>query len=52
VSDAALLAEHDNGVVINCAVNLDIDWVNVPEPEPPHICSPTAAGRFVTTSWG
>jgi myo-inositol-1(or 4)-monophosphatase len=31
VSDAALLAEHDIGVVINCAVNLDIDWVNVPE---------------------
>ncbi|MGN2427592.1 inositol monophosphatase family protein [Klebsiella electrica] len=32
VSDAELLAEHDIGVVINCAVNLDIDWVNVPEP--------------------
>lgn len=31
VSDAALLAEHDIGVVINCAVNLDIDWVNTPE---------------------
>lgn len=31
VSDAALLAQHDIGIVINCAVNLDIDWVNVPE---------------------
>lgn len=31
VSDAALLAEHDIGIVINCAVNLDIDWVNTPE---------------------
>ncbi len=31
VSDAALLARHDIGVVINCAVNLDIDWVNAPE---------------------
>lgn len=31
VSDAALLAGHNIGVVINCAVNLDIDWVNNPE---------------------
>lgn len=31
VSDVALLAAHDIGVVINCAVNLDIDWVTVPE---------------------
>ncbi|MCT9843141.1 inositol monophosphatase [Leclercia adecarboxylata ATCC 23216 = NBRC 102595] len=31
VSDAALLAEHDIGIVINCAVNLDIDWVTHPE---------------------
>ncbi|WP_409306688.1 inositol monophosphatase family protein [Pectobacterium sp. B1J-3] len=29
--DAALLATHDIGIVINCAVNLDIDWVNTPE---------------------
>ncbi|CAK9883866.1 MAG: Inositol-1-monophosphatase [Candidatus Erwinia impunctatus] len=27
VCDAALLAKHDIGIVINCAVNLDIDWV-------------------------
>ncbi|WP_313683676.1 inositol monophosphatase family protein [Pantoea sp.] len=31
VCDAALLAEHDIGIVINCAVNLDIDWVTTPE---------------------
>ncbi|MEN0615566.1 inositol monophosphatase family protein [Klebsiella indica] len=31
VSDTALLAEHDIGIVINCAVNLDIDWVILPE---------------------
>ncbi len=38
VSDAALLAQHDIGIVINCAVNLDIDWVNVPEsPETAHL---------------
>jgi hypothetical protein len=28
VSDTALLAEHDIGMVINCAINLDIDWVD------------------------
>ncbi len=40
VSDAALLAEHDIGVVINCAVNLDIDWVIRPEASaPPHLLS-------------
>lgn len=31
VSDIAMLAEHDIGIVINCAVNLDIDWVTMPE---------------------
>lgn len=31
VSDTALLAEHGIGIVINCAVNLDIDWVTLPE---------------------
>jgi len=35
VSDAALLAEHDIGIVINCAVNLDIDWVTHPEASAP-----------------
>jgi myo-inositol-1(or 4)-monophosphatase len=32
VSDTAQLAEHDIGIVINCAINLDIDWVTMPEP--------------------
>jgi myo-inositol-1(or 4)-monophosphatase len=40
VSDVALLAEHDIGVVINCAVNLDIDWVSTPETgAAPHLLS-------------
>lgn len=34
VCDAALLAEHDIGIVINCAVNLDIDWVITQENAP------------------
>ncbi|HHB7866208.1 TPA: inositol monophosphatase family protein [Klebsiella pneumoniae] len=33
VSDMTQLAEHDIGIVINCAVNLDIDWVTMPEPD-------------------
>lgn len=32
VSDTAQLAMHNIGIVINCAVNLDIDWVTMPEP--------------------
>ncbi|HDR2752063.1 inositol monophosphatase family protein [Enterobacter sp. RHBSTW-00175] len=40
VSDVALLAEHDIGVVINCAVNLDIDWVSTSEKgAAPHLLS-------------
>lgn len=40
VCDAALLAEHDIGIVINCAVNLDIDWVATQEatPDTPLLC--------------
>lgn len=34
VCNAALLAEHDIGIVINCAVNLDIDWVTIQEATP------------------
>ncbi|PWC22778.1 inositol monophosphatase [Brenneria roseae subsp. roseae] len=31
-TDLALLEQHDIRTVINCAVNLDIDWVSSPEP--------------------
>ncbi|WP_192456513.1 inositol monophosphatase family protein [Musicola keenii] len=34
-TDLALLDQYGIGTVINCAVNLDIDWVYVPEPESP-----------------
>ncbi len=31
VTDTELLARHNIGTVINCAVNLDIDWVTQPQ---------------------
>jgi hypothetical protein len=51
VSDVALLAEHDIGVVINCAVNLDIDWVSTPKQALRRICCLMALARFAITSW-
>lgn len=38
VTDLALLDQHHIRTVINCAVNLDIDWVNLAEPgSAPHL---------------
>ncbi|WP_417560298.1 dual specificity protein phosphatase family protein [Marinomonas sp.] len=35
VADAELLEKHNIKVVLNCAVNLDIDLVNLQDPNPP-----------------
>ncbi len=44
VADMALLAEHNIKVVINCAVNLDIDLVQDPELEAPEHLNRHGAG--------
>lgn len=43
-ADMALLAEHNIKVVINCAVNLDIDLVSDPEREAPDHLNQHGAG--------
>jgi myo-inositol-1(or 4)-monophosphatase len=46
VSDAALLAEHDIGMVINCAINLDIDWVTCRSRQRAHLSHGSGPVRY------